>query len=137
MIGVLARLHDLTGEPAYRDRAEKLVNAFQADITRSGIAGVTSVGNVQTLMHFVKIKVSGNPADSQTRELMRIALDHSLPDRLVLGPGAGNGEQGNGEKDRAQPSAQSCVGTSCLAPITSVEELRGLLAPGGLSAFLA
>ncbi len=131
MIGVLARLYDLTGAPAYRDRAERLVEAFHTDITKSGIAGVTSVGNVQTLAHFVKIKVSGDPANQQTRTLMRIALDHSLPDRLVLGPGAGDGE-----KDRAQPAAQICVGTSCLAPVTSVEELRRLLSPGGLSEFL-
>ena len=127
MIGVLARLHALTGQPRYAERAERLVAAFCRVITRSGIAGATAVANTQTLAQIVSIKVSGDPTLPETRELMRAALDYGLPDRLVLGPGAGNPAD-------AGPTAQICLGTRCLLPITDVAELRALTAPGSLFA---
>ena len=128
MIGVLARLHEVTGESRYRDRAERLVEAFRADIVRHGIAAATAVDNVLTLGRFVRIAVSGRPERAETRDLMRAALDCSLPDRMVLGPGSGANAPENG-----QAMAQVCIGTVCLLPIVSADALRRLTAPGGLS----
>ncbi len=42
MIGVLARLHVITGEHRFRDRAEQIVATFRNDITRHGIASANS-----------------------------------------------------------------------------------------------
>ncbi len=128
MIGVLARLHEVTGEGRYRERAERLVEAFRADIVRHGIAAATAVDNVLTLGSFVRIAVSGRPDRAETRELMQVALDCSLPDRMVLGPGSGADAPENG-----QAMAQVCIGTRCLLPIVSADALRRLTAPGGLS----
>ena len=128
MIGVLARLHEVTGEGRYRERAERLVEAFRADIVRHGIAAATAVDNVLTLGRFVRIAVSGRPERAETRDLMRAALDCSLPDRMVLGPGSGTNAPENG-----QAMAQVCIGTVCLLPIVSADALRRLTAPGGLS----
>ncbi len=126
MIGVLARLHELTGEGRVRDRAEALVEAFRADIPRYGQATATAVNAITTLARFVKITVSGQPDQAATRDLLAVALDCALPDRMVLGPGSG------AEPRNATTNALVCVGTSCLLPTTSVEALRTLLAPGGL-----
>ncbi len=128
MIGVLARLHEVTGEGRYRERAERLVEVFRADIVRHGIAAATAVDNVLTLGRFVRIAVSGRPDRAETRDLMRAALDCSLPDRMVLGPGSGAHAPVDG-----QATAQVCIGTCCLLPIVSADALRRLTAPGGLS----
>ena len=127
MIGVLARLQDLTDNADYSRRAVRLVEAFHSQIVRSGIAGATAAANVQTLANFVKIKVAGDPKHEDTRALMRIALDYGLPDRLVLGPGAG-------EQAGKPPAVQICVATSCLAPVTNTQDLRKLVVPGALFA---
>ncbi len=127
MIGVLARLHEITGDGRYRSRAERLVEAFRADIVRHGIAAATAVENVLTLGCFVRIAVSGRPEWAETRDLMRAALDCSLPDRMVLGPGSG----ANAPED-GRAMAQVCIGTHCLLPIVSADALRRLTAPGGL-----
>ena len=124
MIGVLAQLHALTDQPRYADRAERLVAAFHDAIPRAGIGGATAVANVQTLAQLVSLKVSGDPKLEGTRELMRVALDFGLPDRLVLGPGAGVAD--------ASPTTMVSLGTRCLTPISDVEQLRVLTAPGGL-----
>ena len=124
MIGVLARLHALSDQPHYAARAAALVEAFHGDIIRSAFAGATAVANAQTLARPVAIKVAGDPKLEPTRELMRIALDFGLPDRLVLGPGAG-------DPGDANPKAAIRLGTRCLAPITDTARLRGLVAPGG------
>ncbi len=128
MIGVLARLHEVTGEGRYRERAERLVETFHADIVRHGIATATAVDNVLTLGCFVRIAVTGRPERVETRDLMQAALDCSLPDRMVLGPGSGADALENG-----QAMAQVCIGTRCLLPIVSADALRRLTAPGGLS----
>ncbi len=128
MIGVLARLHEVTGEGRYRERAERLVEAFRADIVRHGIAAATAVDNVLTLGRFVRIAVSGRPERAETRDLMRAALDCSLPDRMVLGPGSGASAP-----ESSQAMAQVCIGTVCLLPIVSADALRRLTAPGGFS----
>lgn len=128
MIGVLARLHEITGEGRYRSRAERLVETFRADIVRHGIAAATAVENVLTLGRFVRIAVSGRPERTETRDLMRAALDCSLPARMVLGPGSGATAPEDG-----QAMAQVCIGTTCLLPLVSADALRRLTAPGGLS----
>ena len=128
MIGVLARLYALTGTDAYRQRADRLIAAFHTDIVRSSIAAASAVDNVQTFAQFVSIKVSGPPDNATTKALLRVALDYSLPDRMVLGPGSGAGLAPD-----AIPTAQVCIGTSCLAPMVSVEALRRFTAPGSLA----
>ena len=125
MIGVLARLHALTGQPRYAERAERLVAAFGRVITRSGIAGATAVASTQTLAQLVSIKIYGDSRLPATRELTRAALDYGLPDRLVLGPHADDPAD-------AGSKAQICLGARCLLPITDVAESRVLTAPGGL-----
>ena len=126
MIGVLARLHELTGEGRYADRAERLIEGFHGDLSRYGVATATAINNVTTLGRFVRITVSGRPDEDATRYLLGAALDCALPDRMVLGPGSGAGDE------NAKASAQVCVGTICLLPVTSADALRELLAPGGL-----
>ena len=72
------------------------------------------MAGVQTLAQLVSIKVHGDPKLPETRELMHAALDCGLPDRLVLGPGAGNPAD-------ASPRVQVCLGSRCFAPISDVE----------------
>lgn len=124
MIGVLARLQALTGAQRYAERARHLAEVLHPVIMQSGIDGATAIANAQTAAQLVLIEVAGDPRLPATRELMRIALDCGLPDRLVLGPGAGVtlGES---------PRAQIRIGTDRLAPIGDAASLRAMLAAGG------
>ena len=125
MIDVLTRLHDLTGHDHYRRRARHL-----SDHIGHHAQSVAPQAALAAFDARVTIKVFGRP-NADTRALLRAALDYGLPDRLVLGPGAGERAQ-----DQRPPSAEVMVGTMRL-PAMDLEGLRKLSAPGGLHQCLA
>jgi uncharacterized protein YyaL (SSP411 family) len=121
MIGILARLHEITGEGVFRDRAERLVQGFQADLTRYGIAVATALNNVLGLDRFVLVTVSGPDGCAAAEALLKAARACCLPDRMVL------------RQKLGEPAAQICIGTSCLLPLTDPIALARLLEPGGFA----
>ncbi len=125
MINVLVRLHDLTGREHYRQRAQRLADLIGGH-GRTALVPAAAVAALVTCATRVTIKVSGKPRDPDTRALMRAALDYGLPDRLVLGPGAGERP-----RDQLPAAVEIVVGTTRL-PAMGLDAMLGFSAPGGL-----
>ena len=89
MVGVLARLHYLTGEAAYRDRAEALVKAFSGELERNFSPLSTLANNSEVLRRAVQVVVCGERAEEGTSALVDAVYATSLPNRVlsVLAPG--------------------------------------------------
>lgn len=132
MVHVLARLHALTGEDAYRDRAEALVAAFSGELNRNFFPLATFLNGVELLQAPLQIVVAGPPDDPRTAVLRRAVLDRSLPNRIltVVPPEralpAGHPAHGKGMLNGA-PTAYVCVGPTCSAPATTPDELAASL----------
>ncbi|SMF09039.1 hypothetical protein SAMN06265365_102120 [Tistlia consotensis] len=130
---VLARLHHLTGEPAYRERAERLIAAFSGEIQRNPFGYPSLLAANDLLQDAVQVVVAG-PADAEaTARLVRTALRRPLPylvfqrvtsaDGLPrLHPAAGKGPLGG------QPAAYLCRGTTCSLPLTDPDALAEAIA---------
>lgn len=132
ILGVLARLHHLTGEPAYRERAEALVALFSGELNRNFFPLSTFLNNTELLLAAVQIVVAGDPGDAATRALLQSAYDASLPTAVItaLAPGAslpvshpahGKGLVGG------RPAAYVCRGPVCSLPLTDPGALADAL----------
>ena len=132
MVGVLARLHYLTGEAGYRDRAEALVKAFSGELERNFSPLSTLANNSEVLRRAVQVVVCGEPAEEGTSALVDAVYATSLPNRVlsVLAPGEalplGHPAFGKGQHE-GQPAAYVCVGPVCSLPVTEPQALKSAL----------
>ncbi len=129
MVEVLVRLHCLTGEEAYRQRAEDLVRVFSAQSPEHLINMPSLLNGFELLDGPVQIVVVGTRDDDRTQPLERAVHEASLPRRILvhLAPGtdlpAGHPAHGKDMVDGA-PTAYVCVGATCRLPVTDPETLR-------------
>ena len=132
MVGVLARLHHLTGESAYLERAEALVKAFSGELERNFSPLATLANNSELLRRAVQVVVCGERADAGTQALLDAVYAVSLPNRVLstLAPGdalpAGHPAAGKGLHE-GRPAAYVCVGPVCSLPVTEAAEVRAAL----------
>ena len=132
MVGVLARLHHLTGETAYRDRAEALVKAFSGELERNFSPLSTLANNSEVLRRAVQVVVCGTRAEEGTRALVDAVYATSLPNRVltVLEPSGalplGHPAFGKGQQE-GKATAYVCVGPVCSLPVTEPDALRAAL----------
>ena len=132
MVGVLARLHHLTGETAYRDRAEALVKAFSGELERNFSPLSTLANNSEVLRRAVQVVVCGTRAEEGTKALVDAVYAISLPNRVltVLEPSGalplGHPAFGKGQQE-GQATAYVCVGPVCSLPVTEPDALRAAL----------
>ena len=132
LVGVLARLHHLTGEAAYLERAEALVKAFSGELERNFSPLATLANNSEVLRRAVQVVVCGAPDDDGTRALVDAVFATSLPNRVLarLAPGdalpLGHPAFGKGQQD-GKPTAYVCVGPVCSLPVTEAKALRAAL----------
>ena len=133
MVGVLARLHHLTGEAAYRDRAEALEKAFSGELERNFSPLATLANSSEVLRRAVQVVVCGARDDAGTQALVDAVYATSLPNRVLtriapkdalpLGhPAFGKGQQ------EGKATAYVCVGPVCSLPVTDAEALKAALA---------
>ncbi len=133
LVGVLTRLAILTGEDAYRSRAEAIVETFSGELGRNFFPLATLLNNVELLAEPVQIVVVGEDDDPAFVGLRRAAYSLSLPNRIVLAlpPGtdlpAGHPANGKGLVE-GRPAAYVCIGPVCSLPITEPDELIANLA---------
>ena len=133
LVGVLARLHHLTGEAAYLERAEALVKAFSGELERNFSPLATLANNSELLRRAVQVVVCGAPEDEETRALLDTVFAVSLPNRVLtlLQPGEalppGHPAFGKGLHE-GRPAAYVCVGPVCSLPATGPQALRAALA---------
>ena len=133
MLGVLARLHALTGVAGYRERAEALVRAFSGDIAANALGLATLLNNLECLERPVAVTLVGDLAAVETRDLRRAVLAVSLPDRVltVVAPGTHLPPQhpAHGKVMVAgRPTAYICVGQNCGPPLTEAADVASTLA---------
>ncbi|NYZ13097.1 thioredoxin domain-containing protein [Azospirillum sp. RWY-5-1] len=132
MVGVLARLHALTGEEAYRERADALIAAFSGELTRNFFPLSTLLNGVELLTRPVQVVIVGDPADPAAADLRRAALGPSVPNRILMrvtpdqALPAGHPAAGKGQRE-GRPTAYVCVGPTCSPPVTDPADLVAAL----------
>src|SRR5271155_2138778 len=133
LVEVLTRLAILTGEEAYRRRAEAIVETFSGEVARNFFPLATLLNNVELLEKPLQIVVVGECKDPVFRSLLHSAYNISLPNRivLILPPGASlpadHPASGKGLVD-GNPAAYVCDGPVCSLPVTDPESLLETLA---------
>lgn len=134
MVGVLARLHALTGKDAYRERAAATIAAFSADVPVHFFAMATLINNSQLLRNLVQVVVLGEPSAPERERLLRIAYEAACPDRLLV-PVAPDADLPAGHPAAGKTSADGkatayvCIGNTCRLPITAPHALQHALGP--------
>jgi len=120
---VLLRLAVATGEPAFHQRAERLLAAFAGTAGELGIHGATFLRALDFLLNGeCKVAIA-----DLSNSLQSIALTTWRPRRVVL-PAARAPLAG-----QAAPVALVCAGTACAEPVRTPEALRTVLETFGRS----
>jgi uncharacterized protein len=133
LVGVLCRLAALTGEQAYRRRAEVIVETFSGEIERNFFPLATFLNNVELLQNPLQIVLVGERRSPVFEALRRAVYGVSLPARIItcLSPGgslpADHPAFGKGLVD-GKPAAYVCQGPVCSLPVTDPETLLESLA---------
>jgi uncharacterized protein YyaL (SSP411 family) len=133
LVGVLAHLASLTGEDAYRRRAEAIVETFSGEIARNFFPLATLLDNVELLMKPLQIVLVGELQAEDFSALRRAAYGVSLPNRVVLSLApdrslpAGHPAYGKGLVS-GHAAAYVCDGPVCSLPLTDPAVLAAELA---------
>jgi len=133
MVGVLARLDLLTGDEAYRRRAEAILGAFSGELGRNFFPLATLINNAEFAQKPLQIVLAGEPSDSGLAALRRAVYAVSLPNRVVLAVQPGEDlppnhpAHGKGPVN-SKPAAYVCDGPVCSLPLTDPQALSTALA---------
>jgi len=132
MIGVLARLHFITGDQIYRERSNGIISAFAAELPRSFLAMGSYLNGLETILAGLQIVIVGPKDSPKTHELVSAVLGRSLPNRLLMVVGADEalpeGHPAFGKKmENGQPTAYICQHENCSAPIANAVTLSQVL----------
>lgn len=130
---VAARLAELTGAPRWRERRDRQLHAFAAGAADLGIFGAAYLLAASWALLPASHLVIVEDGDAALADALHLAaLRSGLPRRVVQRvraghapplPAAVQGMLGAAHGTRAY----LCVGTSCRAPVQSIEAWRGLL----------
>ena len=129
LLAVLARLFLITGETAYRDRAEALTRAFPVQAPEHRVSMPDLCTGFEILDSALQIVIVGPDDDPATDAVLRAARESAPPTRVltVLSPDDDTppGHPAHGKtmiSDR--PAAYICQGATCSLPITDAGALR-------------
>jgi uncharacterized protein YyaL (SSP411 family) len=128
MVGVLTRLALVTGEDAYRRRADEIIAVFAGELGRNFFPLATLINNAELAMKPVQIVIVGKADDTVFAELCRAVYRVSLPNRVVqrVPPSAAlpAGHPANGKGlVGGRPAAYVCDGPVCSLPLTEPQVL--------------
>ena len=129
MADVLARLHHLTGEVAYRERCEQLITALTPQEAEKTLHQLTMFMGFEILEAAVQIVIAGDAEAGAGAEMLQTAALCAPPARLIFrvaGEAAlpdSHPAAGKGQVD-GKPTAYVCIGTTCTLPITDVKALE-------------
>ncbi|HEX3862167.1 MAG TPA: thioredoxin domain-containing protein [Stellaceae bacterium] len=133
MVGVLTRFALLTGNDAYRVRADAIITTFAGEVTRNFFPLATLLNNAELAGKPVQIVLVGNDEDPDLLALQRVVYGASLPNRVVLEirPGT-NLPPGHPAEDKGlvkdHAAAYVCDGPVCSLPLTDPQALAATLA---------
>jgi len=141
---VLDRLHALTGERAYRDWAEKTLEAFVGLIPQYGLFAATySLAALLHARHPLQVVITGAGADPRAAALERAGHDvyrfgttvlRVTPERLSSGALPAALRETLPHVDATVPQAFVCVETTCFPPVAQAAQLTSLLGEAGTGA---
>ena len=123
LAAVLARLYYLTGEDAYRIRAQATLNAFAGEARRNLFGHGTLLNAAELLERGMQIVVIGARGAADTAALLRVIHGASLPNKIlsVIAPGSAlPPSHPAAGKDQAADRATVyvCEGPVCSLPFT-------------------
>jgi uncharacterized protein YyaL (SSP411 family) len=132
MIGVLARLHLITAEQQYFDRAQNIAVVFAAEAQRAWISMPAYFNNVEFLSLAAQVIVIGPTDSPRTHELTAAVFGRSFPNRLlmVMSPNEQlpeNHPAFGKTMQNGQPTVYICQRNTCSPPITNPVQLSQLL----------
>jgi uncharacterized protein YyaL (SSP411 family) len=133
LVGVLTRLTVLTGDEAYRERADAAIRAFAGEVARNFFPLATLINNAELAQKPVQIVLIGAVGDPALAALRRAVYAVSLPRRIVqiVVPGtdlpANHAAHGKTLID-GKAAAYVCEGPVCSLPIVESQELVDALA---------
>ncbi len=113
---VLARLWALTDKAEWREQLDRQLGAFAGSARELSLHGSTVLRAVDWAVHPVtRIEVRGPRGDGPACAMHLLALQTYRPRKVVV------------RKIEARPAATICVGTTCSLPVSTPEQLAGLL----------
>ena len=123
LVGVFARLWVLTGEQAWRDKADRQVAAFAGELESNFFPLMTLLNNYELLQSATELVIVGDPEQSASETLRRAVYAKSLPNKIVrrlapdvslpsAHPAAGKGLVGG------KPALYVCRNMTCQPPVT-------------------
>jgi uncharacterized protein YyaL (SSP411 family) len=133
---VLARLHEHTGEPRWRERGEALIRAFAGRAAELGLYASAYLLAVDWhLSPATHLVVVGTAGDAVADRMHADALATFVPRRIVrrLDPATAASQPlppamaGMVAAGRA-PRGYACTGTSCQPPVDGIEQWEATLA---------
>jgi uncharacterized protein YyaL (SSP411 family) len=133
LVGVLTRLSILSGNDAYRERADAIIRAFGGEVRRNFFPLSTLINNAELAQKPTQIVLVGAADAPELTELRRAVHTVSLPRRIVqvVAPGealrAGHPAAGKGLVN-GKPAAYVCEGPVCSLPVSEPDALARLLA---------
>jgi uncharacterized protein len=130
---VLARLYFLTGDDAYRSRAQAVLDAFAGEARRNLFGHGTLLNAAELLLKGLQIVVIGARDGADTSALLHVVHRVSLPNKIVAvippgetlpsdHPATGKGQIGG------RATAYVCEGPVCSLPLTDPAALDADLA---------
>src|SRR5439155_18094735 len=122
LIGVLCRLAALSGENAYKDRAETILETFSGEIGRNFFPLATLLNNLTLLVKPVQIILVGDSRTPAFQALRRAVYSVSLPSRIIASRPPGGSLPADHPafgKDlvHGKPAAYVCEGPVCSLPV--------------------
>ncbi|TCT11895.1 hypothetical protein EDC22_103208 [Tepidamorphus gemmatus] len=128
----LIRLHNLTGERRFADRADRLIDAFAADAATNPLGHASLLNALALRTDGLQIVIVGDRNTPRFNELVTVARSVADPNRslLLLDPTtplpASHPARGKGTAD-AGATAYVCRGMVCSLPVTDPIRLAELL----------
>ncbi len=137
LLGVLARLHLMTGEHRYLERALQLRMAFAGEVARNPAAHAALLSATLWLDRPVQIVIIGALDDPACQALRRVALAAALPATTLLSLPPGRAlPEGHPAAGKTQiehrPTAYVCPGQTCQLPVADPDTLARALSPASI-----
>ncbi|MBT6443028.1 MAG: thioredoxin domain-containing protein, partial [Alphaproteobacteria bacterium] len=129
MVSVLARLYHLTGDPAYRERAQELVRSFSGQGKDRYAPIASTLAGIEDLVSSVQIIIIGVRGDTDCDALTNAVFSVSLPSRILQIVASGADlpvtHPAHGKtRVKGVAAAYVCIGEACNLPITDPATLK-------------
>ncbi len=127
MISHLMALYLLTGEEAYRERAEAILTFFSGAAAENAVAHAgLLLAALDTLApaEIVLVVPQGEGATALRRALMDVSMPGAVVQKIAAGEALPDGSPAHGKTMiDGKPTAYVCIGPQCSAPITEPKVL--------------